>query len=285
MNDYDKTLIRLAPRITDRDRQILTGLWEHQVLTTHHLHRIYFPDTGPRRVRFRLLTLHRYGVINRFRRHAHDRNAPDHWILSPTGAVLVALHQGREPDALKFRSDRALAMAHSPRLNHILGLAQTRARFAESARQAGACLRKWYGERECERRWGTYIRPDAYVRWQQDEAVVHAFVEYDTGTESLSQLRRKMTGYTALAHSSALSSIVLILVHSDQREDNAARTLAATCTGTVGVYLTTHHRLDHQGAAEPIWRLASCTDRVPLRDIPRAYPLQRESTALEDEER
>ena len=61
--------------------------------------------------------------------------------------------------------------------------------------------------------------------------------------------------------------------------------IAATCTGTVGVYLTTHHRLDPQGAAEPIWRLAHCTDRVPLRDIPRAYPLQMENTALEDEER
>ena len=114
MNDHDKTLIRPAPRITDRDRQILTGLWEHQALTTHHLHCIYFPDAGPRRVRFRLLTLYRYGVINRFRLHAHGRNDPDHWILFSTGAVLVALHQGREPDVLKFRSDPALAMAHSP---------------------------------------------------------------------------------------------------------------------------------------------------------------------------
>ncbi|WP_160050974.1 replication-relaxation family protein [Nocardiopsis sp. FR4] len=272
MNDYEKTLIHLAPRITDRDRQILVGLWEHQVMTTHHLHRLYFPHAGPRRARSRLLTLHRYGVLNRFRRHAHDRNAPDHWILSPTGAALVALHQGKEPDALNFRSDRTLALAHSPRLDHILGLAQTRAAFAQSARQVGARLRCWDGERECEIRWGRHIRPDAYLRWVQDQVVVDAFVEYDTGTESLSQLKRKMPGYANLARESKLPSIVLVLVHSDQREDNAARKLAAHCTGTVGVYLTTHHRLAHQGAAEPIWRLAHTPNRVCLRDIPRAYP-------------
>src|SRR5699024_1830876 len=51
--------------------------------------------------------------------HGHDRNAPDRWILSPTGAVLGALHQSQEPDALKFRGDRA-QVAFSARLEHIL---------------------------------------------------------------------------------------------------------------------------------------------------------------------
>ncbi|WP_017569927.1 replication-relaxation family protein [Nocardiopsis halotolerans] len=278
MNDYATTLIHLAPRITDRDRQILTGLWEHRVMTTHHLHRIYFPDAGPRRARSRLLALHRYGVINRFRRHAHDRNAPDHWILSPTGAVLVALHQDQEPDALKFRSDRALALAHSPSLNHILGLSETRAAFTESARTVGAHLRRWHGERACLDKWGRHIRPDAYVRWEEHEVAVDAFIEYDTGTESLTQLKRKMPGYANLARTSKLPSIVLVLVHSDQREDNTARKLATDCTAKVGVYLSTHHRLAQQGAAGPIWRLAHRPGRVPLHDIPRAYPNRKENT-------
>ena len=63
-----------------------------------------------------MLSLYRCGVVSR---HAHDRNAPDRWILSPTGAVLGALHQGQEPDALKFRGDRA-QVAFSARLEHIL---------------------------------------------------------------------------------------------------------------------------------------------------------------------
>ncbi|RKS10254.1 protein involved in plasmid replication-relaxation [Nocardiopsis sp. Huas11] len=272
MNDYEQTLTRLAPRITDRDRQILAGLWEHNVMTTHHLRRIYFPEAGPRRARSRILTLHRYGLTNRFRRHAHDRNAPDHWILSPTGAVLVALGQDKEPDALNFRSDRALALAHSARLDHILGLAETRARFLESAREVGARLRHWYGERECERRWGRHIRPDAYVHWEQGATNMDAFVEYDTGTETLTQLKNKMPGYARLARESKMASIVLVLVHSDQREANAARKLAKDCTGTVGVYLSTHQRLALHGVAEPIWRLAHCPDRVALGDIPLAYP-------------
>ncbi|WP_116244081.1 replication-relaxation family protein [Nocardiopsis sp. FIRDI 009] len=272
MNEYEQTLSRLAPRITDRDRQILVGLWEHQVMTTHHLHRIYFPHAGPRRARSRLLTLFRYGLLNRFRRHAHDRNAPDHWILSPTGAVLVALYQDKEPEELNFRSDRALALAHSPRLDHILGLAETRALFLEDAREVGADLLRWRSERECKERWGRYVRPDALVRWEEGEVVLDAFVEYDTGTEPLTQLKRKMPGYALLAQASKLPSIVLFVVHSDRREDNAARTLASACTGTVGVYLTTHHRLAVEGAGAPIWRLAHCRDRVELCDIPNAYP-------------
>src|SRR5690625_3350559 len=63
-----------------------------------------------------MLSLYRCGVVSR---HGHDRNAPDRWILSPTGAVLGALHQGQEPDALKFRGDRA-QVAFSARLGHIL---------------------------------------------------------------------------------------------------------------------------------------------------------------------
>ncbi|WP_028648687.1 replication-relaxation family protein [Nocardiopsis sp. CNT312] len=272
MNDYEQTLARLVPRITDRDRQILVALWQHQVLTTHHLHRLFFPDAGARRVRSRLLALHRYGLTDRFRRHAHDRNAPDHWILSPTGAVLVALYQGKELKELNFRADRALALAHSPRLDHILGLARTRAEFTASARQAGADLRRWRSERKCREIWGRYIRPDARVRWEENGAAVGAFVEYDTGTEPLTQLKKKMPGYALLAQRSRPPLIVLFLVHSGQREDNAARVLAKSCTGTMGVYLTTHRKLAVHGAAGRIWRPAHRCDRVFLTDIPRDYP-------------
>ncbi|WP_150241525.1 replication-relaxation family protein [Nocardiopsis quinghaiensis] len=271
MSDYKKTLIRLAPRITDRDRQILAGLWEHRVMTTHHLHHIYFPDAGPRRARSRLLTLHRYGVLNRFRRHAHDRNAPDHWVLSPTGAVLVALHQGREPDALKFRADRALAVAHSPQLNHMLGLAQTRVDFLHSARQCGAEVEQWCGERECERRYGYDVRPDAQVYWNQGGVRLRAFVEYDTGTESLTQLKNKMRGYKRLTRYRTLAAVVLFVVHSTEREHNAAQKLVGDCTNRIGVYLTTHHRLADPGAGAPIWRSADDPRTVSLHQIADVY--------------
>ncbi|WP_174546363.1 replication-relaxation family protein [Nocardiopsis dassonvillei] len=277
MSDYTKTLIHLAPRITSRDRQILAGLWEHRVMTTHHLHRIYFPDAGPRRARSRLLTLYRYGVLNRFRRHAHDRNAPDHWVLTPTGAVLLALHQGKEPDALKFRADRALAVAHSPQLDHMLGLAQTRGDFLDSARQCGAQVEQWLGERECERRYGYDVRPDAQVRWNQEGVRLTAFVEYDTGSESLTQLKNKMRGYKRLTRYRTPAAVVLFALHSTEREKNAAQKLAGDCTDRVGVYLTTHQQLVAPGAGARIWRSATHLHVVALHEIARTYPTAKET--------
>lgn len=271
MGDYRSTLLRLAPRITNRDRQILVALWEHRVLTTHHLQHLFFPEAGSRRARSRLLSLHRYGVIDRFRRHAHDRNAPDHWILTPTGAVMVALHQGKEPDALKFRSDRALAVAHSPKLNHILGLAQTRVDFLRGARASGAELKEWLGERECEKRFGYDVRPDARLLWCENGLNLRAFVEYDTGTESLTQLKNKMSGYKSRARFRDVVTLVLFIVHSAERGENAAQKLAETCSDRLQVYLTTHHELEQPGAGAPIWRAARKLRPVRLRDIAGAF--------------
>lgn len=275
-DDYEQALMRLLPRITDRDRRILVGLWEHRVMTTHHLHRIFFPHAGGRRARYRLLALHRYGLIDRFRRHTHDRNAPDHWVLAPTGAALVALHRGEDPLPLgHHRHDRALALAYAPNLPHILGLAETRAALYEAAREAGAEVVRWVGERASARRWNDYaVRPDAHLRWRQHGRTLDAFLEYDTGTENLNQVQWKMPGYRRLADATDRPVVVLFLFHSQQREDNAARKLAEYCTGTLGVYMSTYTRLYTLGAAEPIWRLAHCRDRAPLGEISRAYPQQ-----------
>ena len=272
MNEYEQTLARLLPRITGRDKRILYGLWEHRVLTTHHLHQIFFPDAGARRARSRMLSLHRYGVVNRFRRHAHDRNAPDHWILSPTGAVLVALDQGKEPDALSFRGDRALAVAFSAKLDHILGLAQARVEFLRGARQVGAKVGKWKGERTCERDYSNYCRPDGLLSWYQSGKKLWAFVEYDTGSESLSQLQTKMYGYARLAETSRLPSVVLFLVHSEEREANAAKKLAQHCSKQVGVYLSTHHRMASLGAGRRVWRSATDPRPLSLLDIALLHP-------------
>ncbi|MFD6949846.1 hypothetical protein A6A08_21265 [Nocardiopsis sp. TSRI0078] len=269
--EYGSALVWLAPRVTPRDREILAGLHDHHVMTTHHIHRLYFPGAGVRRARRRLLLLHRYGLIDRFRPFGRIR-VPDHWVLASTGAALVAEHRGMEPGELGFRQDRVLAWAHSGRLGHILGLVECLALTTEAARALPAAhLVRWDNERECARRWGRHIRPDAYMRWHQDQAELDAFWEYDTGSEPLTKVRRKMGGYARLARESRLPSIVLFAVHSDQREDHLAAKLADDVSRQVGAYITTHARLGAQGPAEAVWRATDAPDRLRLVDITRRH--------------
>ncbi|WP_280489259.1 replication-relaxation family protein, partial [Nocardia carnea] len=79
--------VRLAGRLTARDRWILRMLYEHRVLTTHQLAALAFP-TG-RIARRRLLILHRCGGIDRFQPLRPSGSAPDHWVLAPAGAAVV----------------------------------------------------------------------------------------------------------------------------------------------------------------------------------------------------
>nr|WP_237683542.1 replication-relaxation family protein [Nocardiopsis sinuspersici] len=265
-------MVWLAPRVTPRDREILSGLYEHHVMTTGHVHRLFFPGTGARRVRKRLLELHGYGLLDRFKPFP-GRHIADHWVLAPMGAALVAEHRGVEISELGFRHDRVLARAHSGRLRHILGLVECLALTTEAARALPATrLACWDGERECARRWGRHIRPDAYMRWHQGRVRLDAFWEYDTGSESLTKVRRKMGGYARLARESRLPSIVLFAVHSDQREDHLAAKLAGDVSGQVGAYITTHARLGAQGPAEAVWRATDSPDRLRLVDIARRHP-------------
>lgn len=269
MTERGHTLESLSTRLTERDMAIVCDVHDHQVLTTHQIERLYFADTGERRARRRLLILHRYGVLDRFRRYAARGTLPDHWILAPLGAELLALHRDVQVADLGFRRDQAMRLRYSVQLEHMWGLAESYVCFVEASRGPGELVR-WYGERECARRWGVHIRPDAYVRWFQEERVLHAFFEYDTGTESLSRLRRKMTGYANLARHSTLPSIVLFAVHSDQRAEHLGAKLAGDVTDMVAAYVTTHAGLADPGPDRPVWRAVGSPgtgDRWRLADI------------------
>ncbi|CAL9330178.1 hypothetical protein SUDANB121_00065 [Nocardiopsis dassonvillei] len=269
MTEHGHTLESLSTRLTERDMAIICAVHDHQVLTTHQIERLYFADTGERRARRRLLILHRYGVLDRFRRYAARGTLPDHWLLAPLGVELLALHREVQVADLGFRRDQAMRLRYSVQLEHMWGLAESYVCFVEAGRGPGELVR-WYGERECARRWGVHIRPDAYVRWFQEERVLHAFFEYDTGTESLSRLRHKMTGYANLARHSTLPSIVLFAVHSDQRAEHLEAKLAGDVTDMVAAYVTTHARLADPGPDRAVWRAVGSRDtgdRWRLTDI------------------
>lgn len=257
--DSTDTLLSLVPKITLRDRQILSDLYEHNVLTTHHLHQLHFEGRAVRTVNQRMHQLRSYGLVASFRPYAHAGTSPHHWVVDRLGAQLLATQRQSELPGSDYRADHRLRVALDYQLGHVLGLAETFVAFTLAARRTrSASLECWYCERESVRRWGRHIRPDAYLQWDQDEVVLHAFVEYDTGTEPLTKVVRKLGGYASLAAESGLVSIVLFAVHSDRRADHLLDKLATASSAQaaeVGAYVTTHERLRERGPERAVWRV------------------------------
>ena len=86
-----------------------------------------------------------------------------------------------------------------------------------------AALECWWGERRCAAAWGDHARPDGYGRWAgqvpgQPAAVTDFFLEYDTGTESLTPAVGKLAGYAALAARTGITTPVLFRLPSPRRE-------------------------------------------------------------------
>jgi hypothetical protein len=228
--DPTDTLLSLVPKVTPRDRQILSDLYDHQVLTTHHLHQLHFAERSVRMVRLRMQQLRTYGLVSSFRPYAHAGTSPNHWVVDQLGLQWLAAQRNTTPTELDSRADHRMRIALHHQLGHVLGLAD-------------------------------------------------AFVEYDTGTEPLTKVVRKMKGYTNLATESALASIVLFAVHSDQRAEHLLDKLATAPSAQlriVGAYVSTHERLNKHGPERAVWRApgghGGYGQRLSLVDIALRHP-------------
>ncbi len=227
---------RLASILTARDRWLLWMLYEHRVLTTAHIASLAF--TAPRRATRRLLRLHEAGVIDRFRPRRPVGTAPWHWILAPAGAAVLAAEHGLDVRELRWRHDRALGLAHSLHLNHDVGVADW---FTTLATHPGpGVLTAWWSQTRCARLWGDLARPDGYGRLnpitpdtttRPKAGGLEFFLEYDCGTESLTQLSRKLDGYANLAAATGITTPLLIWLPTGAREAAARTALAATAIG------------------------------------------------------
>ncbi|WP_087101041.1 replication-relaxation family protein [Nocardiopsis sp. JB363] len=276
--DATDTLLSLVPKVTPRDRQILNDLYDHQVLTTHHLHQLHFEGRAVRTMNQRLRQLRSYGLIAPFRPYVHAGTSPNHWVVDRLGVQLLAAQRNTALADLDYRADHRMRVALDYQLGHVLGLADTFVDFILAARRTrSASLECWYSERESARRWGRHIRPDAYLQWNQDQEELHAFVEYDTGTEPLTKVVRKMKGYTNLATESGLDSIVLFAVHSDQRAEHLLDKLAKAPSARlrmVRAYVSTHERLHGRGPERAVWRVPGEPggQQLGLLGIARRHP-------------
>ncbi len=223
-------LAALAGRLTDRDRAIVRLVHEHRVLTTHQLGAAFFDSLDRAEHRLRELTQAR--VLLRFRPHARhgEGSAPYHYVLGPLGAAVLAAEQGTEVRRLGYRADKALAVAHSQRQAHLVGVNGffiALVAYGRQDRAQGARLALWLSELACADHWGHVVRPDGFGRGSQHGRQVGFFLEYDRGTEPLDRLAAKLYGYGELADATQIPTPVLFWLPTSGREASARQVLAS----------------------------------------------------------
>jgi hypothetical protein len=220
-------LAALTGRLTDRDRTLCQLLHQHRVLTTPQLIDLAFPSRNA--AEHRLAILHQLRVVDRFRPHHTPGSAPYHYVLGPLGAALLAAQTDQEPAELGYRRDRTLALAHSQRLAHLLGVNSFFCALARAARQDPAvALEVWWSEQRCAARWGRLVHPDGYGRWREHQSRVDFFLEYDRGSEPLGRLAAKLPGYLQLAQASEIATPLLVWLPTQAREAAARQTLGGS---------------------------------------------------------
>jgi len=253
--------------LTERDRRLLDVLGEHQVLTTGQLAQLAFPSLGM--AQRRAYRLYRLGVLERFRWHAPVGSTTWHYTLGPEGAALVAAARGTDPPRPAELRRRAMRLAASPRLAHLLGVNGLFTALAGHARShPGTALAAWWSERRCASHYGQIVRPDGYGAWVDRGRRVQFFVEYDTGSEPLGRLVAKLPGYADLAAAGGPTHPVLFWLPGAPREAHLQRLLAerpaaglvATATADLAAALDT-------SPAGPLWLTPGTGRRRPLVDL------------------
>jgi hypothetical protein len=240
-------LAALAGRLTDRDRTLCRLLHDHRVLTTPQLTDLAFASRNA--AEHRLTVLHQLGVVDRFRPHRTPGSAPYHYVLGPLGAALLAAEHDQDPSRLGYRRDRALALAHSQRLGHLLGVNGFFAALARAARShPEAALEAWWPEQRCAAQWGRLVHPDGYGRWREHHRRVDFFLEYDRATEAPQRLAGKLTGYLELAAATGIATPLLVWLPTPARETTIRHALA----GTNLPVATATPNPDHSPAG-PLW--------------------------------
>jgi hypothetical protein len=257
----------LVFRTTPRDRYLATMLFEHRVLTSEHIARLAFSTL--RRANQRLAELTELGVVDRSRANpAVYGSSPYLYTLGPQGALLVAGERDKTVKELRYDRGVLLRQAVRPDLPHSLGCNSVMVRLAARHRASPDLrLYTWAGALTCMRRWydptgmsGAAVRPDAYAvtSGTQSPTGEHTlfpwFFEYDTGSESINQLARKVTGYRRFARNHTGHYPVLIRVPTPARETRLHEVIAETYPGPCPAPIATTSSDDLAAAA---WRIVS----------------------------
>ncbi|MEU8974829.1 replication-relaxation family protein [Streptomyces monashensis] len=216
----------LARTLTPRDLWLARMLHEHRVLTTHQIANLAY--TSLRSAQRRLRTLHQHAVLDSFRPLTQTGSAPEHYTLGPAGAAVLAAHTGCDLASLGWRPSHTGRIAYSPSLGHDLGVNELLTRLAAHGRTTPrTALSLWLSERSCARRWGDIVRPDAYAHYREGDRLLPFFLEYDTGSQTLSRVAAKLPGYASFAAAADVRPALLIHTRTASRDQGIRCRLAA----------------------------------------------------------
>lgn len=253
----EQLLADLARRLTPRDRYLCHMLNDHRVLTTEQICDLAFDSLNA--AQHRLLTLYRHRVLERFRPFTITGSAPFHYVLDQMGAAILAAERDTE---LHYRRDKALAIAHSQRLDHTVGVNGFFTSLTAAARRSAGHseLVRWWSERRCADTWGHIVQPDGYGRWRDQDREIDFFLEYDRGTEPLYRLTDKLDHYAELATTTGINTPVAFSLPTAAREASARRALQGTT-----VPVATSHRTTRIGPSAGVWLSVDAMPDQPTR--------------------
>jgi len=181
----------LAPRLTERDFQIIDALDRFGVMTTTQIGAVWFPS--PSAAHLRLGALTGMGVLARTRL---DGSGAWRYTLDWIGQAIRALRGDTRPPSRANAEWEVQRKFLSPNRAHDHGTVEAVAALHLACHRSGnARITEWLSETEASHEFQG-LRPDAaFTLETSDWRRLTAWYEHDTGTETLARLTAKIDAY------------------------------------------------------------------------------------------
>jgi len=263
--------------LMDRDKEMLTRVWEDRMLFTSRIGRIFF--TGKARTNTRLRKLWENGYLDRYFLPTlmFHGSTEALYMLGSKGVDIAAATLGVERTeiarGLSYLKHKVRTHSFLLSLDHILAVADFRIAFEEAARShPEISLEGWIAERMCEASYRFWriggkvagkLRPDGYCQCRYGEKIYSFFVEVDLGTMSSKAIAHKIQRYLDYSASGRYAKRfgvkyfrVLMATTSAQRMANLKRTVEELTDSVF--WFTTLDQVSQGKAFDRIWTRAGC---------------------------
>ncbi len=236
---------------------------EHRTLTTTQIAAVLYHSYAT--AKGRLYRLRRADWLDRFTVIRPTGRLDTHWVLGPAGANWAAGQDNRPPPTAKAGRETRRAIAASTHLEHTDGANQVFIDLLVHARtHPGTGLVRWWSPSRTAAAAGQRIHPDGHGVWQEPDpgtgrtVQVGFYLEYDTGTETLTTLKNKLESYRRLRQDGP-DYPVLLWLPNPTREANFHRALngsAAHLGITVATTTPTAITGQSDSICGPVWKIA-----------------------------